>query len=134
MREPKRCPFCNPHVGRVLLEGAHVRAVLDCYPVAPGHALIVPKQHASSLFDCPPDVRAEVWEMVATVRAMLTHSHAPDGFTVGINDGQAAGQTVPHAHVHIIPRNAGDMTDPRGGVRRVLMERADYWTDNDEEE
>jgi diadenosine tetraphosphate (Ap4A) HIT family hydrolase len=72
--------------------------------------------------------RAAVWALVAEVRGLLAEEFGPDGFTIGLNDGPAAGQTVPHAHVHVIPRRSGDVPDPRGGVRWVVPHKAAYWT------
>jgi diadenosine tetraphosphate (Ap4A) HIT family hydrolase len=124
---PPDCPLCHPAAGRVRRETAHALALLDGFPVTPGHTLIVPRRHVASLFDLPEAERAAVWALVAEVRAVLVAEFGPDGFTVGLNDGPAAGQTVPHAHVHVIPRRTGDVPDPRGGVRWVLPERAAYW-------
>lgn len=121
------CPFCRPAAGRVRRETAHAQALLDGFPVTPGHTLVVPRRHVASLFELTETERAAVWALVAEVRAALVAEFQPDGFTVGLNDGPAAGQTVPHAHVHVIPRRTGDVPDPRGGVRRVRPERAAYW-------
>jgi hypothetical protein len=89
-----------------------------------GHSLVVAKTVTASLFDLPTDVQTEVWETVRRVREMLIRRFKPDGFNIGINDGPASGQTVAHAHVHIIPRYANDVPDPRGGIRRILAARA----------
>lgn len=124
---PPTCPFCHPAPGTLVAESAHALAVRDAYPVSPGHTLVVPRAHAERLFDLPPEVQAEVWAMVARVREMLVAERAPAGFNIGVNDGASAGQTVPHAHVHVIPRYEGDVADPRGGVRWVVPERARYW-------
>jgi diadenosine tetraphosphate (Ap4A) HIT family hydrolase len=88
---------------------------------------VVPVRHVVSIFDLQPDELADVWRLVGEVRAALAASHTPDGFTIGVNDGEAAGQTVGHAHVHVIPRRRGDVPDPRGGVRWVIPDRAPYW-------
>lgn len=69
-----------------------------------------------------------MWSIVAEVRADLQKRHQPDGFNIGLNDGASAGQTVMHAHIHIVPRYAGDVADPRGGVRWVIPAKADYWS------
>ena len=79
------------------------------------------------LSDLPVDVMEDVWRLVSDVRGALESEVRPDGFNVGVNDGEAAGQTVPHAHVHVIPRFSGDVPDPRGGLRWVLPDRAQYW-------
>lgn len=106
-------------------------AIRDGYPIAEGHTLVVPKRHVASLFDLDEEERAAVWSMVEAVRGELLERLQPDGFNVGLNDGAAAGQTVMHAHVHVIPRVEGDVADPRGGVRWVLPGRAQYWEDGE---
>ena len=121
------CPFCDIPSESVVAESPHALAVRDRYPVAPGHTLVVPKAHAQTLFALNAEVQADVWRLAARVRDELRTQRNPDGFNVGLNDGPAAGQTVEHAHVHVIPRSAGDRTDPRGGIRWVLPERAAYW-------
>jgi diadenosine tetraphosphate (Ap4A) HIT family hydrolase len=87
----------------------------------------VPVRHAGSLFDLSDQERADVWALVADVRNGLAGELEPDGFTIGVNDGEAAGQTVAHAHVHVIPRHRGDVPDPTGGIRHVIPGRARYW-------
>lgn len=124
---PPPCPFCHPPPDRLTAETPDVIALPDRYPVSPGHTLVVPRAHVASVFDLPADTQAEGWRMVTEVRARLEQEHRPDGFNIGVNDGVAAGQTVAHAHVHVIPRFEGDVADPRGGVRWVVPERAPYW-------
>jgi diadenosine tetraphosphate (Ap4A) HIT family hydrolase len=121
------CPFCTLDPARIIAKSEHALAFRDGYPIAHGHTLVIPKLHAESLFDLPPQVQAAVWRMVTQVRAQLQEEFHPDAFTVGLNDGVAAGQTVPHAHVHVIPRFTGDVADPRGGIRWVIPNKAAYW-------
>lgn len=121
------CPFCTIPDERVILANEHAVAVLDAYPVAPGHTLVLPREHAASIFTLRGEIRDSVWQLVAQVRQYLDERYFPDGFTVGTNDGAAAGQTVMHAHVHVIPRHHGDVPDPRGGVRWVIPANAAYW-------
>ena len=123
----KDSPFFPVEAGRVILEGANCLAFFDRYPVSHGHALIVPFRPVLSLFELDEHMQAEIWDTVRQVREILEERFNPAGFNIGVNDGQAAGQTVPHAHVHVIPRYAGDVPDPRGGVRWVLPEKAPYW-------
>ena len=122
-----RCPYCSIRVARVTLDTEHALVFRDGYPIAEGHTLVVPRLHVPSIFDLAPEPQAAVWKLVAEVRAQLIDNLHPDGFTIGINDGVAAGQTVMHAHVHVIPRWKGDVADPRGGVRWVIPDRAAYW-------
>jgi diadenosine tetraphosphate (Ap4A) HIT family hydrolase len=85
------------------------------------------RRHVASLYELSAAEQNSVWELVARVREQLLARLAPDGFNIGLNDGPAAGQTVAHAHVHVIPRWKGDISDPRGGVRWVLPAKATYW-------
>jgi len=124
-----RCPFCNPEASRIRLENEVALAILDGFPVAEGHTLVIPKRHVGSLFDLAVEEQADLWRLVALVRAGLLDGIKPDGFNVGVNDGVAAGQTVMHAHVHVIPRRSGDVADPRGGVRWVVPGKAAYWVE-----
>lgn len=121
------CPFCDLEKSRIRMESEFAVAFLDGFPVAQGHTLVIPKRHVASLFELPEVEQAAVWKLVAQVRALLLAELKPDGFNVGVNDGTAAGQTVMHAHVHVIPRRHGDVADPRGGVRWVIPEKAAYW-------
>jgi diadenosine tetraphosphate (Ap4A) HIT family hydrolase len=121
------CPFCRLETSCIRLQGEVAVALPDGFPVTPGHTLVVPKRHVASLFELPQEEQAAVWGLVAQVRALLVAELQPDGFNVGLNDGPAAGQTVMHAHVHVIPRRHGDVADPRGGVRWVVPDKAAYW-------
>ncbi|MBX3001282.1 MAG: HIT domain-containing protein [Caldilineaceae bacterium] len=121
------CPFCHPDPERELLsESAAVYALLDKYPVSPGHALIIPKQHVSNYFELSDKVRTACWLMVARVQTILLQRFQPEGFNVGINVGAVAGQTVPHVHIHLIPRYLGDVPNPAGGVRNVIPDKGNY--------
>jgi len=121
------CPFCAISSDRVTLENEHALAFGDGYPVAQGHTLVIPRRHVASIFDLVAVDQAAVWDLVARVRVQLASASHPDAFTVGVNDGVAAGQTVTHAHIHIIPRWNGDVPDPRGGVRWMIPAKAAYW-------
>jgi diadenosine tetraphosphate (Ap4A) HIT family hydrolase len=102
-------------------------ALRDEYPVSRGHALIVPRRHVRSWFDATENERAALLELVDRIRERLEASaRKPDGYNIGINDGEAAGQTVWHLHIHLIPRYHGDVDDPRGGVRHVIPGRGNY--------
>jgi diadenosine tetraphosphate (Ap4A) HIT family hydrolase len=102
-------------------------ALHDGFPVSPGHTLIVPRRHIASPSEATPEEFAAIWSLLIEARAGIERELKPDGFNIGVNDGRAAGQTVMHLHVHLIPRFAGDSPDPRGGVRWVLPEKARYW-------
>src|SRR5262249_3188333 len=124
---PNACPFCRLEKDRVLLESEFAVAFPDGFPLTQGHTLVVPKRHVASLFELPDEEQGALWKLVAQVRALLVAELRPDGFNVGLNDGTSAGQTVMHAHAHVIPRRHGDVADPRGGVRWVIPDRAAYW-------
>jgi diadenosine tetraphosphate (Ap4A) HIT family hydrolase len=121
------CPFCHLAEDRIWLQTDVAVAFLDQFPVSPGHTLVIPEHHIGALMDLPENDQDEIWSLVAHVRKELLEKYKPDGFNIGINEGEAAGQTVPHAHIHIIPRFKGDVPDPRGGIRWVLPARAKYW-------
>ncbi len=105
-------------------------AIRDRFPVSPGHTLIIPKRVVPTWFDATPDEQAALLALVNEVRLQLdTLSPKPDGYNVGFNAGEAAGQTVMHLHVHVIPRYRGDMDDPRGGVRHVIPSKGNYLRD-----
>lgn len=111
----------------LLTENDWAVAFRDRYPVSLGHSLVVPKRAVGSLFELPAAEFQASWALVAIVRSQLQERYQPDAFNIGINDGQAAGQTIAQAHIHLIPRYAGDRPDPRGGIRWVLPDHAAYW-------
>ena len=124
------CPFCERSPSTpALAENPHALAFYDGFPVSPGHVLVVPRRHEADFFRLEPEERQAVFDLVDAVRDLLLSERTPDGFNIGVNVGAAAGQTVGHAHVHVIPRYVGDLPDPRGGVRWVIPAKADYWTD-----
>lgn len=122
------CPFCSLPADRILYATDHFKVIRDGFPVSPGHTLIMPHRHVGSLFQLDAVEFAALWPVLQWVRENIAGEFAPDDVNIGINDGPAAGQTVPHLHVHVIPRYRGDRADPRGGVRWILPEKADYWT------
>jgi len=120
------CPFCDIDASSVRLRAQLAFAIRDLHPVSPGHTLVVPHRHVETYFDAEPNERLALWELVDEVKHALDAEFAPDGYNVGFNAGLAAGQTVFHLHVHVIPRFAGDVDDPRGGVRHVIPARGNY--------
>ena len=96
--------------------------------VTQGHALVTPRRHVSSIYKLSAPEQAELWEIVGKVRALLMERFQIDSVNIGVNDGLAAGQTIAHAHVHVIPRRPGDVPDPRGGVRWIVADKARYWS------
>ncbi len=128
VRTSDRCPFCPPDASRVLHDDELVFVLRDGFPVSPGHVLVIPHRHVGSFFDTTAAERRAILDAIEIAQRAVEKEHRPDGWNIGINDGAAAGQTVPHLHVHLIPRYKGDRPDPRGGVRWILPEKADYWT------
>ncbi|QLI80856.1 HIT family protein [Chitinibacter fontanus] len=122
------CPFCAMPVERVIAENESGFVIRDGFPVSPGHTLIIPHRHIGSFFELNQQERDDLFELLDQAKLVLDQEFKPNAYNIGINDGPAAGQTVPHLHIHLIPRFDGDMADPRGGVRYVIPEKADYWT------
>ncbi len=122
------CPFCDPDPDQVFLETDLVIGLWDKYPISPGHALLVPRRHVAGWFDASAEERSALMAALDIARDKVLELHQPDGFNIGVNSGEAAGQTIFHLHVHLIPRYTGDQEDPRGGVRNIIPDRADYWT------
>lgn len=112
------CIFCQKTA--VVLENDLAKAFWDIHPVRKGHLLVVPKQHYATYFDVPPVTRQAMDALVFAAKDLLDTHYAPAGYNIGINSGAAAGQTVMHAHIHVIPRYIGDVRDPRGGIRKML--------------
>jgi len=121
-----RCPFCHPREGEVFYTTELVKGVWDTYPANPGHALLVPHRHIPRWFDATPEEQAALTSAIEHVTAAIEQRHSPVGFNIGFNDRKAAGQSVPHLHIHIIPRYEGDAPDTRHGIRKVVPARADY--------
>ena len=122
------CPFCALPSERAWLAREHALALRDGYPISQGHTLIVSRRHVGSIFELTRHECDDVLALLVEARERLQAELSPAAFNVGVNDGSAAGQTVPHAHVHLIPRYCGDVADPRGGVRWLIPDKADYWS------
>ena len=125
---PSPCPVCSLPASRIVEQNAHAVLILDAYPVSPGHSLVIPKRHVGSFFEVTQFERAALFALLDRAKELVDHQHQPVGYNIGINDGAAAGQTVLHLHIHLIPRYDGDQPDPRGGVRWLIPQKADYWT------
>jgi diadenosine tetraphosphate (Ap4A) HIT family hydrolase len=118
------CPFCARGDDRFGNEWATVR--LDANPVTPGHLLVLSRRHVADFFDTTPEERRALLELLQHAKDWLQREYTPDGFNVGINVGEAAGQTIGHVHIHLIPRYRGDTPRPRGGVRGVIPDKQSY--------
>lgn len=121
------CKFCLLREQKIVEAQPLALLMLDTFPLSPGHMLVIPRRHVASLFDTTNEERLAMLELLDHAKAVLEKKHQPDGYNIGINDGAAAGQSIPHLHVHVIPRYAGDVENPRGGVRWVIPEKAPYW-------
>ena len=126
-RTDKNCPFCNlTSKIELISETATTVAFLDSFPVNNGHTLIISKRHTSNYFDLSIHEQRALWLMVNRCKTIIQKRFNPDGFNVGINVGETAGQSIFHVHVHLIPRYNGDVENPRGGVRGVIPNKQKY--------
>ena len=121
------CPFCIVTAGKILGENSLAFLISDGFPVTEGHMLTIPRRHVADYFDLHQPERNAIQRLLDEGRKMVRGKHGGvSGFNVGINCGEAAGQTVSHCHVHLIPRRVGDVENPRGGVRGVIPAKQDY--------
>ena len=122
----ERCPFCDPPASKVLHRNEHALILWDGFPVTGGHLLVCTKRHVADWFEATDAEQQAILDLLRHGRGLILEHHAPAGFNIGVNVGVAAGQTVMHLHVHLIPRYPGDVADPRGGVRHVIPDRGNY--------
>jgi len=121
------CRFCEPAPNRnVLIEGKTGFAALDRHPVSEGHFLVIPYRHFSDYFEISDEELKELWSLVAQAKKIIDKKHNPDGYNIGINVGELAGQSIPHLHIHVMPRYKGDVENPKGGVRGILPKKKLY--------
>jgi diadenosine tetraphosphate (Ap4A) HIT family hydrolase len=119
------CIFC--HLDHSILAETKLSfAFLDGLPVSNGHTLVIPKRHVGSLWEMTAEEYTDAFDLVRQVKGILQKKFEPQGFNVGVNCGEAAGQTVFHAHIHLIPRYNGDVPSPRGGVRNIIPGKGNY--------
>lgn len=121
------CPFCHlaQHV-EIICKNEICIAFFDGFPVSPGHALIIPKRHVASYFDLTNEEREAMTQMMLEVKKKLDERYHPDGYNIGVNVGEDAGQSIFHCHMHLIPRYKGDVPNPKGGVRGVIPSKQKY--------
>ncbi|WP_314064194.1 HIT family protein [uncultured Vagococcus sp.] len=118
------CPFCQSD--QLVMENDLAKAFFDKHPVNEGHLLVVPKRHTVTYFECTIEEKIAIDQLIQRGKVHLEETYQPDGFNIGTNAGSAAGQTIFHCHIHLIPRFTGDIDDPRGGVRGVIPEKRVY--------
>ena len=125
--EIQHCPFCDKEKGReTIIENDLAFAIYDKYPVSIGHTLIIPKRHCSNYFNLSIEEQSSCWGLINRVKDLISEECHPDGFNIGINIDESGGQTIPHVHIHLIPRYQGDVAEPAGGVRGVIPGRKKY--------
>jgi diadenosine tetraphosphate (Ap4A) HIT family hydrolase len=124
MSEHQDCPFCR--APEIVIENEWAYADYDTYPVSPGHCLIITRRHVAEYFQATAEEKAAIWELVDEMKVIIDRDYKPDGYNVGVNVGKAGGQSVPHIHIHMIPRYTGDMENPGGGVRGVIPHKQKY--------
>jgi diadenosine tetraphosphate (Ap4A) HIT family hydrolase len=121
------CPFCNQKSSvDIIAENELAFAAFDIYAVSKGHCLVITKRHIESFFEVSKEEVDALFSLVNEAKELLDQRYNPDGYNVGINVATAAGQTIPHVHIHLIPRYDGDVENPRGGVRNVIPGKGDY--------
>jgi diadenosine tetraphosphate (Ap4A) HIT family hydrolase len=124
MSEHPDCPFCGDP--KKVIENELAFAHYDTYPVSNGHCLVITRRHVAEYFQATVAEKAAIWELVDQVKPIIDRDFGPDGYNVGVNIGAAAGQSIPHLHIHVIPRYTGDVENPQGGVRGVIPHKQKY--------
>ena len=125
MNHNPHCPFCNLEREKII-ESEFAFAIYDRFPVNEGHCLIIPKRHTSNYFDLNFAEQIDCFSLLNRVKEKIQKIYNPNGYNVGININEVGGQTVPHVHIHLIPRYKDDVEDPRGGVRGVIPAKKEY--------
>jgi ATP adenylyltransferase len=121
------CLFCDTPSERIILENAFAYAIRDGFPVTALHTLIIPKRHVIDYFGLDADEHEAINQLIHHLRDSILRSDKDvEGFNIGMNVGAVAGQTIFHAHVHLIPRRIGDVANPRGGVRHIIPDKGHY--------
>lgn len=125
------CPLCEEVEtgGGIVVDADTAVSLLDKHPVSPGHCLILPRRHIDSVWELSREDVMALYEVMAETQHIVRSRFEPDGYNIGVNAGKAAGQSIDHLHIHLIPRYFGDDVDPRGGIRWILPERAMHWDD-----
>jgi diadenosine tetraphosphate (Ap4A) HIT family hydrolase len=125
--EANPCPFCRLPTESLVCTNALAFAIWDGFPVTPFHALVIPRRHVSDYFGLTEAEVVACHQLLVQVRQqVLGDDPTVEGFNLGMNAGAVAGQTIFHCHLHVIPRRAGDVPNPRGGVRHIIPGKGDY--------
>lgn len=120
------CPFCSQEKDEILFSNELAFVIKDRFPVNQGHLLVIPFRHVESFFELTSQEKSAIFDLLRQARLHLDQKYSPNGYNIGVNVGEAAGQTVPHVHIHLIPRYWGDVSNPRGGVRGVIPSKQSY--------
>lgn len=120
------CPFCNVPEDKIIASNQFCVAFYDGYPVSQGHTLIIPKRHVSSFFELTTEEVSAMYALLLEMKLKLDNKYSPDGYNIGVNVNAAAGQSIFHVHMHLIPRYTGDIPNPKGGVRGVIPNKMGY--------
>ncbi|MHC5249210.1 HIT family protein [Enterococcus sp. LJL90] len=120
------CPFCNLDRNQILFENNSAQAFFDKNPVSPGHILIVPKKHKIDYFALSDSEKLDIEKLLETCKSFLDETESPDGYNIGFNCGEVAGQSIFHCHCHLIPRYKGDTPNPKGGIRGAIPDKMFY--------
>lgn len=124
-----KCFFCDIQSDsgdRKIIETDLFFSRFDNFPITPGHSEIIPKKHIDSIFSLSNEELLEMHDLILKTKLIIDEKFHPDGYNIGINEGEASGQTIKHLHVHLIPRYIGDVENPRGGVRNIIPDKGDY--------
>src|SRR5262245_21718036 len=120
-----QCAFCHSR-NLILAETKLSLAFFDGFPVSEGHALVIPRRHVESLWELTAEEYTDVFSLIRQLKDVIQSKFKPQGFNIGVNCGEVSGQTVFHAHVHLIPRYRGDVQNPKGGVRNIILGKGNY--------
>lgn len=121
------CIFCEfQNSDKVILSNDLCFAMYDGFAVSKGHILIIPKRHVATYFELTKEEMDRMFNLSLKAKKMLDELYHPDGYNVGFNCGEVAGQSIPHCHMHIIPRYKGDVASPKGGIRGVIPSKQNY--------
>jgi diadenosine tetraphosphate (Ap4A) HIT family hydrolase len=120
------CQFEDPTKNTIIEESELAYSRWDNFPASDGHAEVVPKRHIESYFDLTEEEVLSIHGLAIATKHVIDERYNPDGYNIGVNDGEAAGRTVHHVHLHLIPRYVGDVPEPRGGIRHIIPGKGSY--------
>jgi diadenosine tetraphosphate (Ap4A) HIT family hydrolase len=121
-----KCPFCTPFADEIVAKNDLCYARWDRFPVSKGHLLLMPFRHAADYFDLTHEEKQALFLLIDECKEVIEENFKPQGYNIGFNIGEVAGQTVMHCHCHVIPRYSGDTENPRGGIRNVIHGKKEY--------